>query len=171
MAIAVILYVVLSGSPPVKEAQPRTIQEAPSPTPTGQIRLENKAVGPVTEIIPPERAQAKSSDGAGFLGYDFVPKSTTSKIRVHVVAHAYATEDNIAVLTVFRSGQAEPEQLVSKQVSANSGVDFDFTFSVLVYSEKPISLYFRMGPGRDGTIIFNGPESAPQLSFVEIADE
>jgi hypothetical protein len=129
------------------------------------ITLDYSATGTISSVLPAS-STATPHDGAAFLGYDFSPKNTRSVLRVRVIANAFARENNLAVLALFRTDQQAPLALESKEVPANGYAVFDVSVDVPVNDGATVGLTVRAGPGKSGTIIINGPEVAAKPNDV-----
>ncbi len=136
--------------------------------PTKSARVEYPSVEVAAVVLPADPETTTASDGASFLGYNFIPSGANSVLRVRVVANAYSAQDNVAVLAIFREGQKTPVKLESKSVAAGGRATFDLTVDVLAIDGKPISFDVRTGPARPGTIIINGPDAASKPADVPL---
>gem|GEM_PF-3069214 len=134
----------------------------PAPRPTGSVRLQNDAVGTVTQVLPADVTKAKRTNGASFLGTAFMPKSAQSILHVKVTANAYSAQDNVVVVAVFRDNEERPLTIATAPVAANQIAVIELEFEVPARRASPIDLDFRIGPARPGLIIVNGPGDEPR---------
>ena len=150
---------------------------APAGEGTLLAHLEYKSVGTVAALLPADRLVARSSGGAGFLGYSVTPHATHSVLHVHLTANAYAEQANEVVLAVFQAGQAMPIELFSKPIEAGGRVLFDERFAIDAPNTQPVSLDIRMGVIHPGQVEINGPAAGaphagvpyPTLTITETA--
>lgn len=152
LAFAIALWVLDHGTGPTSVLQ--------------SVTSKNSSTGSITERIPPDRAIAGTSEGRLFLSIPFIPKESTSTLRISVTSYASAAS-NIAVITVFRDQVEKPLWLASKPLSGNSVEEIKFHIDVPAKSTAPTVFNFRIGPGRQGSIYFNGSEGFEWPSPVE----
>ena len=69
----------------------------------------------------------------------------------------------------FRAGQPAPIALVSKPVSGNQRQSIELSAEIPGVGTTPLHLEFRIGPGKPGTIVFNGPEGSSPPAATEIS--
>ena len=131
------------------------------PAPTKIMAMENSAHGQVSQVMPTDANKVSPADGASFLGGTFVPRSKDSVLRVRVTLAGFSAEDNEMVLAVFADNTPGPARLVIKPVAANSTVVINEEFDLPARLRDPIQFDFRVGPGRPGLIILNGPSDQP----------
>jgi hypothetical protein len=146
-------------------------QPVASLPPSGPLRFENGAVVEVSKVLPADPARATATDGASFSGGEFRPSKRDGTAHISVTAHASAAKPNEAVLAVFQAGKTSPVGLVSKPLSENRREKVELQVDVPIRG-TPVALDIRIGPGRPGTIVFNGPRGAPEpvMTVVTITD-
>ena len=91
--------------------------------------------------------------------------------RIRVVAYASSAEPNEAVIAVFLAGSKLPLALASKPIADNRREKIELSIDIPSV-EGQLELEFRVGPGQPGTIVFNGPENAPEraVTVVTVAE-
>ncbi len=158
------------ASAPTAEPTAQMVPPPPlaPPEPPRTVRLEYPSVGTVVSVLPADPAQATAKDGASFLGYNFRPGKAKAVLRVRVVANAYAAQDTVAAVAIFREGQPAPLKLESKPVPAGGRALFDITVDVPLTDGGPVGLDVRAGPARPGTIVINGPDLASKPADVPL---
>ncbi len=129
--------------------------------PTVSLDRRNSAVAALSGMIPVEADLARRTNGASFTGTHFVPSNAKSVMHVRVTVTASAAEPNDLVLAVFREQDVSPVHIEVCPIPPGGRVTLDTTFKVLAKGAKPIELDCRIGPGRPGTILFNGPAEGP----------
>lgn len=159
-------------------ARPDASKSSPAPPPSGasappaslsnDIKVQNTGVVPLTKVLPADRALATVNDGVSFYTLGFLAKEAGATARLKVKAFASAVEPNVAVVAVFRAGQSAPLALVSKPLSGNRREPIELSADIPAVGTTPIYLDFRIGPGKPGTITFNGPEGASDPVATEI---
>lgn len=176
LLLGLVLGIVVSQAWPWVTARSWSVWRAGSSRPaaspvtplSSNISVQNKAVVALTRVLPDDPARATVQDGASFYTLGFQGKGTDATARVKVKAFVSATEPNVAVVAVFRSGQPTPVALVSKPVAGNQRESIDVSAEIPGAGSTPLYLDFRIGPGRAGTIVFNGPEGASSPVATEI---
>ena len=148
--------------------------------PTGRWTAANPAVVPLHAVLPDNTQDARPTDGVSFAGVSFVAQSPDSILTIHVAAAASAAEANELVVAVFRAGEPKALKIVNQPIAPNTRQAVEFSFRAraaaagLLGALGPIAFDFRIGPGRPGTITFNGPDGAAAPGFaasVSISDE
>ena len=142
--------------------------------PTQSVRVDAPDLRRFTATLPRNANAARREDGSSLFRYKFVPQSTQSVLRFHVLANAYSRTANEVVLGVFRSERRTPIQYVCRSVPAGGSVLFELDFDIIARDEKPIEFDVRFGPVRPGEILLNGPEgrvlTEREISHMFIAD-
>jgi hypothetical protein len=168
---------------PAEEVLARAIPAALATTgaaPTGRWTAANPAVVPLHAVLPDNTQDARPTDGASFAGVSFVAQSPDSILTIHVAAAASAAEANELVVAVFRAGEPKALKIVNQPIAPNTRQAVEFSFRAragaagLLGALGPIAFDFRIGPGRPGTITFNGPDGVAAPGFatsVSISDE
>jgi hypothetical protein len=88
-----------------------------------------------------------------------------------VVAYASSVEPNEAVIAVFLSGGKSPLALASKPTANGRREKIELSLDIPKITGQ-LNFDFRVGPGQPGTIVFNGPEKAPEpaVSIITITE-
>jgi hypothetical protein len=126
------------------------------------IRLTNQGVGALNKILPADPAKATTSDGVSFYTTDFHVINRGATVHVHVKAYVSAPQPNVAVIAVFLAGQKAPIGLASKPVSGDRRELVELNVDMDAPKSPVLSFEFRIGPEQPGTIVFNGPQGAPE---------
>jgi len=127
----------------------------------GSVKWENDAVVELTKVLPSAPGKATISDGVPFSGGSYRPHTKDTGARIRVVAYASSAEPNEAVIAVFVSGGNSPLALASKPTADNRREKIELSLDISRVT-GPLDLEFRVGPGQPGTIVFNGPNNAPE---------
>ncbi len=130
--------------------------------PTGNVRLEYKSYGRTSAIIPTEAARARKTHGASILGYQFIPGGRKGTVELNVSINAYAEEENELIVTVFKSGQAQPLHLARQMLVPAKRGFLETKFKISYSSHAAMNFDVRVGPARAGTIFINGNSMAKQ---------
>ncbi len=141
---------------------------APGPAISNNIDVQNDAVVELSKILPPDHAKATVDDGVSFRTLSFQAQGSKATARLKVTAYASAAEPNVAVVAVFRTGQSAPVAVVSKPLSGNRRETIVLNAEFPGIGTTPLYLDFRIGPGKPGTIVFNGPEGDPKPIATQI---
>jgi hypothetical protein len=134
---------------------------------TGSVKWENDAVVELTKVLPSAPGKATIADGVPFYGGTYQPRTNDAGARVHVVAYASSAELNEAVVAVFLAGGKLPLALASKPTSDNRREKIELSLDIPKVAGQ-LDLQFRIGPGQPGTIVFNGPENAPERAVTVV---
>jgi hypothetical protein len=84
-----------------------------------------------------------------------------------VVAYASSAEPNEAVVAVFLAGVKSPLALASKPTADNKREKIELSVNIPKVAGQ-LDLEFRVGPGQPGSIVFNGPENAPERAVTVV---
>jgi len=138
---------------------------------SGQLKWENDAVVALTKILPSAPGQATVTDGVPFSGGTYRLDTKDAAARIRVVAYASSAEPNEAVIAVFLAGSKLPLALASKPIADNRREKIELSLDIPEVAGQ-LELEFRVGPGQPGTIVFNGPENAPEraVTVVTVAE-
>jgi hypothetical protein len=125
------------------------------------FRATNQGVGALNKILPADPAKVTTSDGVGFYTINFRVINRSAIVRVHVRAYVSAPQPNVAVIAVFLAGRKAPIGLTSKPVSGDKPELVELNVDMPAPKSPFLSFEFRIGPEQPGTIVFNGPQGAP----------
>jgi hypothetical protein len=164
--LALILFGMILGALCYRGVSGLVFDRAPDgaghPPPVGNsVKWENDAVVPLTKILPSASGKATIRDGVSFAGGVYRPQTKGAGARIRVIAYASSAEPNEAVVAIFRTGNETPLALASKPTSDNKREKIELSLDIPSVDGQ-LSLEFRVGPGRPGTIVFNGPKNASE---------
>jgi FkbM family methyltransferase len=134
---------------------------------TGQLKWENDAVVALTKILPSAPGKATITDGVPFSGGIYRLDTNDVAARIRVVAYASSAQPNEAVIAVFLDGGKLPLAMASKPTADNRREKIELSLDIPSVAGQ-LELEFRVGPGQPGTIVFNGPENAPERAVTVV---
>jgi hypothetical protein len=139
---------------------------------SGPLRLESDVLAEVTSVLPADPAKATVADGVSFSGAEVRPSKRDTTVRIRVTAYASSAEPNEAVLAVFYLGRESPVALVGRPLSDNRREKIELEVDIPRVGGGVFHLDVRIGPGRPGTIVLNGPRHAtePAVSVITISE-
>ncbi len=164
--LALILFGMILGALCYRSVNSLVIDRAPDVTQhptsgTGPVKWENDAVVALTNILPSAPGKATIIDGSAFSGGTYQPHTRDAGARIRVVAYASSAEPNEAVIAIFLAGGKSPLALASKPTVDNRREKIELSLDI-PRAAGQLDLEFRVGPGQPGTIVFNGPNNAPE---------
>src|SRR5262249_38374192 len=134
---------------------------------TGPLKWENDAVVALTKILPSAPGRATIADGVSFAGGTYRSHTKNAGACIHVLAYASSAEPNEAVVAVFLAGGEVPLAMASKPTADNRREKIEISLDIPRVAGQ-LELEFRVGPGQPGTIVFNGPENAPERAVTTV---
>src|SRR5262249_53788481 len=134
---------------------------------TGPVIWANDAVVELAKILPSAPDKATSADGVSFAGGKYQSHAKDAGARMRVVAYASSAEPNEAVIAVFVPGGKSALALASRSTAGNRREKIELNFDLPKVAGQ-LELDFRVGPGQPGTIVFNGPENAPERAVTTV---
>ena len=170
--LALILFGMILGALSYRGLNSLFVDRAPAVTQlpaagvgTGPVKWENDTVVPLTKILPSDPGKATITDGVAFSGGPY--RSQAKAARIRVVAYASSAEANEAVIAVFLVGVKSPLALASKPTADNKREKIELGLDIPKVAGQ-LDLEFRAGPGQPGSIVFNGPENAPERALTVV---
>ena len=90
-----------------------------------------------------------------------------ARAHISVVAYASSVQPNEAVIAVFLAGGKLPLAMASKPTAGNRREKIELSLNIPSDAGQ-LDLEFRIGPAEPGTIVFNGPENAPERAVTVV---
>src|SRR5262245_41471115 len=172
--LALILFGMILGALSYRSLSSLFVDRAPAVTElpaagagTGPVKWENDTVVPLTKILPSDSGKATITDGVAFSGGPYRSQAKDAAARIRVVAYASSAEANEAVIAVFLVGVKSPLALASKPTADNKREKIELSVDIPKVAGQ-LDLDFRAGPGQPGSIVFNGPENAPERAVTVV---
>ena len=172
--LALILFGMILGALSYRGLNSLVVDRAPAVTQlpaagadTGPVKWENDTVAPLTKILPSHPGKATITDGVAFSGGAYRSQAKDAGARIRVVAYASSAEPNEAVVAVFLAGVKSPLALASKPTADNKREKIELSVNIPKVAGQ-LDLEFRVGPGQPGSIVFNGPENAPERAVTVV---